>query len=377
MAKIRILVVDDSAVMRRLVSEVINGDPALHVVGVAANGRLAQERIEQLKPDLVTMDVEMPEMDGVEAVKELRKRHLRLPVIMFSHLTQRGAVTTMDALAAGASDYVTKPAHVGSVSAGMAQVRDALIPKIKALCGLTEPLTAAVSFTRRSRLRPTPPLGSPAASSRRRVDILAIGVSTGGPGALAKIIPGLPADFPIPIVIVQHMPPDFTRLLAGRLSAAAAITVREGIAGQEIRPGVAWIAPGDYHMVLEKIPGGARIALNQQAAENSCRPAVDPLFRSAAQIYGKATLGLILTGMGRDGLRGCEKISEVGGQILAQDEASSVVWGMPGLVARAGLAEKVLPLNRIADEITRRVWIGRERLSVRKWGQGIHDYLGR
>lgn len=360
MAKLRILVVDDSVVIRRLVSDVINADPALEVVGIAANGRIAQERVEQLKPDLVTMDVEMPEMDGVAAVRELRKKYPRLPVIMFSTLTDRGAATTMDALSAGASDYVCKPANVGSASAGMAKVREDLIPKIKALCGLREPLIAkapAPSF------QPVPARPKPLAGimNNWHMDILAIGVSTGGPNALAELLPAIPGDFPLPIVIVQHMPPVFTRLLAERLNASSRISVREGVAGADLTPGAAWIAPGDVHMILEKTAAGARLKLTKDAPENSCRPAVDPLFRSVARIYGGATLAVILTGMGQDGLRGCEQIAEAGGQILAQDEATSVVWGMPGFIARAGLADKVLPLDQIAGEITRRAWYGRTK----------------
>jgi len=371
MPKLRVLIVDDSVVIRRLVSDIITADPDLEVAGVAANGRIALDRIPQVNPDIITLDVEMPEMDGVAAVKELRKKHTRLPVIMFSTLTERGAVTTMDALAAGASDYVTKPANVGSAIAGMARVRDDLIPKIKALCGLR-------SFEHRV---PSSALAHPSKpriqSASGRIEVLAIGVSTGGPSALAELLPEIPGDFPVPIVIVQHMPPVFTRLLADRLNANSQIFVRESSAGEDITAGGAWIAPGDHHMILEKSAGGARIRLNQEPAENSCRPAVDPLFRSVVQIYGAATLGVILTGMGRDGLKGCEKIAEVGGQILAQDEASSVVWGMPGFVARAGLADKILPLSQIAGEITRRAWSGRVRSPMAKSPMGTHGYLGR
>jgi two-component system chemotaxis response regulator CheB len=375
MAKIRVLVVDDSAVIRRLVSDVLSADAAIEVVGVAANGRVALDKITQLKPDLVTMDVEMPELDGLQALKEIRKTNQRLPVVMFSNLTDRGAATTIEALSAGASDYVTKSSNVGSTTMAMARIREQLIPKVKALCGLgsSEFQVPSSESTRNPKSGPA----DKTQNSTGRVEIVTIGVSTGGPNALAELLPAFPADLPLPIVIVQHMPPVFTRLLAERLSAASAITVREGVAGEEIKPGVAWIAPGDFHMVLEKTAGGARIKLNQEQPENSCRPAVNPLFRSAAHIFGAATLGVILTGMGQDGLRGCEQIAEAGGQILAQDEASSVVWGMPGFVARAGLAEKVLPLNQIAGEITRRAWVGRERSSAEKLDTAIHGYLGR
>lgn len=376
MAKIRVLVVDDSVVVRRLVSDVLAADPAIEVVGVAANGRLALEKIKQLNPDLVTMDVEMPEMDGVQALLELRKSNKRLPVIMFSTLTERGAATTMDAFAAGASDYVAKPSNVGSTTAGMARVRDELIPKVKALCGYRDPARAQLLSQMASVARPKSafPAG---VRARQRIEILALGVSTGGPNALAELMPSIPADFPVPIVIVQHMPPVFTRLLADRLNANAAIAISEAAAGAELMPGTAWIAPGDFHMVLENSAGGARIALNQDAPENSCRPAVDPLFRSVVKVYGGAALGVILTGMGQDGLKGCQSICEAGGQVIAQDEASSVVWGMPGFVARAGLAEKVLPLSQIAGEILRRAAEGRSRLDGGHQGLSNHGNIGR
>jgi len=361
MPKLRVLIVDDSVVIRRLVSDIITGDPDLEVAGVAANGRIALDRIPQVNPDIITLDVEMPEMDGLQMLRELRKTHPRLPVIMFSTLTERGGVTTLDALSLGASDYVTKPANVGRVGEGMARVRDDLIPKIKALCGRAATVGAkpAKPAVARPTFVPRPLVHVPAA----RVEILAIGTSTGGPNALADLLPGLPGDFPVPVVIVQHMPPIFTKLLADRLAARVALEIAEGSAGDVLRSGKIWIAPGDYHMGLERTPTGARVKLNQDPPENSCRPAVDALFRSVVQVYGAGTLGVILTGMGQDGFRGCEYIREAGGQILVQDEVSSVVWGMPGFVARAGLADKELPLNQIAGEIVRRAWEGRARPS--------------
>jgi two-component system chemotaxis response regulator CheB len=353
MGKIRVLVVDDSVVIRRLVSDVLSSDAEIEVAGVAANGRIALEKIAQLNPDVVTLDVEMPEMDGLQTLKHIRRTYPRLVVIMFSTLTGRGAATTIDALSSGASDYVAKPANVGRATAGIETIRAELIPKIKALCGRT-----AVALTKRENLRS---VLQPRLSRRKlgakfcRPEILAIGASTGGPNALATIIPALPASFPLPIVIVQHMPPIFTRLLAERLAANSSITVREGVEGAELKPGGAWIAPGSFHMALEKTGTCSRIRLHQEAPENSCRPAVDVLFRSVVKLYGPATLAVILTGMGQDGFRGCQEIYQAGGQILAQDEASSVVWGMPGFVARAELADKVMPLNQLAGEIMCRV----------------------
>ena len=362
MPKLRVLIVDDSVVIRRLVSDIITADPDLEVAGVAANGRIALDRIPQVNPDIITLDVEMPEMDGLETLKELRKIYPRLPVIMFSTMTERGGVTTLDALSLGASDYVTKPANVGRVGEGIARVRDDLIPKIKALCGLRRSEFRVPSSGLTQNPKPKTQ-NLTFRNSGARVEIVAIGTSTGGPNALADLLPELPGDFPVPVVIVQHMPPIFTKLLADRLAARIPLEIAEGNAGDPLRPGKIWIAPGDYHMGLEKSAHGARVKLNQEPPENSCRPAVDVLFRSVVQVYGAGTLGVILTGMGQDGLRGCEYIHEAGGQVLIQDEASSVVWGMPGIVARAGLADKELPLNQLAGEIVRRVWQGRTGLS--------------
>ncbi len=361
MSKLRVLIVDDSVVIRRIVTDIICGDPDLDVAGVAANGRIALDRIPQVNPDIITLDIEMPEMDGLQALKELRKRYPRLPVIMFSTLTERGATATIDALSLGASDYVTKPANVGKVGEGIAKVRDDLIPKIKALCGRAVPVAAKPAA--RSALRPAFVPRSLPRIAAARVEIVVIGTSTGGPNALAELLPRLPADLPVPVLVVQHMPPVFTKLLADRLSAKSFLQVGEAAAGEQLRPGKVWIAPGNYHMEIEKVTNGARIKLNQEVPENSCRPSVDVLFRSVTGVYGAATLGAVLTGMGQDGLRGCEYIREAGGQVLVQDEASSVVWGMPGFVARAGLADKSLPLAEIGGEIVRRVSEGRTKPS--------------
>jgi two-component system chemotaxis response regulator CheB len=357
MGKIRVLIVDDAVVVRRMVSDVVTADPALEVAGIAPNGRIALARIPQCNPDVITLDMEMPEMDGLATLAAIRKEYPRLPVIMFSTLTQRGASSTIDALSLGANDYVTKPANVGSVTEALQCLREQLVPKIKLWCtGTTQhesmPLRPGASFT----YLPATANGKTATAV---VDVLAIGVSTGGPNALAALLPGLPADLPIPILIVQHMPPLFTKLLAERLSSQSALRVSEAVPGEEVCPGHVYVAPGNYHMVVVKEGQRKRIQTNQAPQENSCRPAVDVLFRSVAKVYGAGALGVILTGMGQDGLRGCESIREGGGQVLAQDEASSVVWGMPGYVTRAGLAEKVLPLNQIGAEIVGRVRKGR------------------
>ncbi len=299
-----------------------------------------------MNPDLVILDVEMPEMDGLTALAEIRKIYPKLPVIMFSALTERGAAATLDALAPGATDYFAKPTTVGGLDESLEVIREQLIPEIKTLCAKPEPKPPAPAQARPQRRT---------AAGPALVEVVAIGVSTGGPNALSEIFAGLPRDFPVPILIVQHMPPMFTRLLAERLSSHSAIRVQEAFPGAVLQPGTAWIAPGDYHMTVVRDGTQARLLIHQEPPENSCRPAADVLFRSVAAAYGSGALTVVLTGMGQDGLRGCEAIDQAGGQILAQDEATSVVWGMPGFVARAGLADRVLPLSLIADEIVKRV----------------------
>lgn len=352
MSKIRVLIVDDSVVLRRILANNLAADPAIDVVGYASNGRLALARISQLNPDLVTLDVEMPEMDGIQTLCEIRKTHPKLPVIMVSAVNPRDAATTLDALALGANDYVTKPANVSRELAEKI-LRDELIPKVKALCA--EALPAGLEPP-----RPGPRLFA----ARERVELLAIGASTGGPNALAEVLSLLPAKFPVPLVIVQHMPPLFTKLLAERLSAKCRFPVHEAGAGDALQPGEAWLAPGDFHLALQREGESVRTVLHQGPPQNACRPSVDVLFESAAEAYGAGTLAVVMTGMGSDGLRGCRRVSEAGGQILAQDEATSVVWGMPGVVAREGLADKILPLQAIAEEIIGRVWRGRALLSL-------------
>ena len=359
MPPIRILIVDDSAVIRKVLCDGLAVDAALEVVGTAANGRIALAKIPQVHPDLVTLDVEMPEMNGLEALAAIRKSYPKLPVIMFSSLTERGAVITLDALALGASDYVTKPNHTGGLETTLRQLREQLIPKIKALCAKRPGVPAAQS-TRAATTRPT---SQSSAREMNRIDLLAIGTSTGGPNALAELLTALPVTFPVPIVIVQHMPPLFTRLLAGRLNQRSALNIREGASGEILRPGDGWIAPGDFHMTVERKGTELVLAVNQAQPENFCRPAVDPMFRSVAQACGSNALAVVLTGMGTDGSNGAQHIRERGGQVLVQDEASSIVWGMPGQVAAAGLADGIYPLGGMAAEIGRRVAMKRSSIN--------------
>ncbi|MEU4239266.1 chemotaxis response regulator protein-glutamate methylesterase [Actinoplanes sp. NPDC026619] len=395
---ITVLVVDDSVVVRRLIVDALGGAENIEVVGTASNGLLAQAKIDQLKPDVITMDIEMPQMDGIQAVRELRKRHKSIPVIMFSTLSAAGASATLEALAAGATDYVTKPSNVGSINESIAAVRSELVPKIHALGGRRRVTAApagppgrpgATTPTRpgagtappraglppagppgRPGAAPAGPPGAPARPVKRgtpggRVDILAIGSSTGGPDALTKVLTALPADIPVPIVITQHMPPVFTRMFAERLDRGTPLHVVEATDGMELQPGWAYIAPGESHLVLHRRGTATLTQLSSAPPENSCRPAVDVMFRSVAALYGASAYATVLTGMGHDGRGGAKVLRDAGAEILAQDEATSVVWGMPGAVVGAGLADEVLPLERIAAHLINRVKTGRSAAVAR------------
>jgi len=356
--KTLVLVVDDSVVVRSVVRSLLSGVPGLEI-DVARNGRVALEAIATRTPDFVLLDIEMPELDGISTLREIRKTHPRLPVVMFSTLTERGASITLDALAAGANDYLTKPVAKAGFEAMRDELRVELTSRIEALCRRSPTTPGA-----RPSAPSLPPTSTPAPASRRPlasprrgegIDIVAIGSSTGGPNALLEVVAHLPADLQAPVVIVQHMPPMFTTMLAKSLAAKSALTVAEAQGGEELRPGHVWVAPGGHHLVVQRRGNVATLATNQDPPECSCRPAVDVLFRSVAASHGARSLAVVLTGMGVDGCAGGEVLRRAGGQIVAQDEATSVVWGMPGAIARAGLADSVVPLPEIADEIVRRV----------------------
>lgn len=356
MKPIRVLITDDSVIVRKLLSDILSTDPEIEVIGTAPNGRIALARIAQLKPDLVTLDIEMPEMDGLETLAELRRDYPKLPVIMFSTLTERGAASTLDALALGANDYVTKPSNdAGGAKAALEKVRAELIPKIKAFCTKQPQTRTAASAPRTA----APIVAVP--RKAKKIEIIAVGVSTGGPRALDELFAELPQDLPVPIVMVQHMPPLFTKMLAERLASKSGLPVFEAKDGDVIKPGATWIAPGDYHMTLHKEFLQTKVVIGKGPRENSCRPSVDALFRSVGKIYGEAALAVILTGMGKDGLSGCREIHEKGGRVVVQDEATSVVWGMPGVVAEDGLADEILPLGEIARNLAGRARFQRDR----------------
>jgi two-component system chemotaxis response regulator CheB len=357
---IRVMIVDDSSVVRRAVTEALSRDPDISIVGTASNGKIALQRIVQWSPEVLILDLEMPESDGFELLRALRMDFPNIRTIMFSSATQRGAVQTIEALSLGASDYVAKPTttHPGGYSEAVKQVAAELIPKIKqfrphpawtkALPKGTKPVE---ELTVERALRSAP----------RAIRIVAIGVSTGGPAALSKVVPELSRDFPVPIVIVQHMPPVFTRMLAERLQQGGSIKVVEGAEGMVLEPRAAYIAPGNYHMTVRQKEGKATLAMNQEPPVNYCRPSVDVLFRSVADVYGGEALGIIMTGMGQDGLNGVRTMKSQGAMIFAQDQASSVVWGMPSFVVREGLADCVLPLDAMRSAIEECVMKGMNR----------------
>ncbi len=345
--RLRVLIVDDSVVIRQTLSKVLSEDPELEVAGTAADGRIALNALEKLAPHVILLDIEMPNMDGFQTLKALRKTHPHLPVIMFSSLTERGAAATLDALMLGANDYVTKPTAVNNFEVAKQCIRDELIPKVKQF--------TQKSMTPRTSAETTVPTTSRAVEKRKQIELLVVGVSTGGPVALTHLLPCLATNHRVPVVVVQHMPPVFTKHLAQRLAKQGTSPVHEGHDGQRLEPGEIYIAPGGFHSLVARQSGKLVLKLNQDPPQHACRPAADVLFRSAAAATGAATLAVVLTGMGRDALDGCRHIAAAGGQIIVQDEATSVVWGMPGHVARAGLASAILPLERLGNEINRRL----------------------
>lgn len=359
MPKIRVMIVDDSVVIRRLLTDALSADSDVDVVATAANGQLALAKLETARPDVIVLDVEMPVLDGLGTLRELRKRDRRLPVIMFSTLTERGARITIEALASGASDYVTKPANVGSIGESREAVRTQLLPRVRALAGFPVRTEAASVTARPAVVRPSgaaAPVTRAATGPVTLPRLLAIGSSTGGPEALSRFLPMLPANLPVPVVITQHMPPLFTTMLAERLDRSSSLTVREAAGGETLLPGLVYLAPGDFHLeVVAESRTRFATGLTKAPPENFCRPSVDVLFRSAARVCGGSVLGVVLTGMGSDGREGAKLIVDAGGQVLAQDEQTSVVWGMPGAVTNAGLAAEVLPLEAIAAAVTRRL----------------------
>lgn len=365
---IRILIVDDSAVIRRTIRHALIAHSDLEVVGTANDGAAAVAFVQHTKPDVMILDVEMPIMDGITALKEIRKSDWSLPIIMFSSLTKVGSQSTLTALTEGASDYVGKPDNTSDMQEFLTVLEQTLIPKIRALCpdkGLNTGLAVRKLARNNTKdvlkprtapdlsVAPHPVPSSPAKLfDNNPIEAVCIGVSTGGPAALVTVFSQWTEPLKVPVFIVQHMPAQFTELLAKKLTSISGMPVKEAVHGEVAIAGQAYLAPGGHHMTVKDIGGRIATHLNQDPPENFCRPAVDVLFRSAARAYGSRLLGVVLTGMGSDGMLGAQHIIQANGQVIAQDEATSLIWGMPGAVVRAGLAQKILPLDEIHTEIS-------------------------
>ncbi len=352
MNKIRVLVVDDSAIYRKVITDVLSGQPEIEIVGAAANGKIALEMIEKEKPDLLTLDIEMPVMTGLEVLQELHRVKSPVKAIVLSGLTHEGAKATIQAMGLGALDVVLKP-NADSYQAGTNELKQVLLPRVKAIGA------ALVNRTRKTGGVSPTPVAQPSRRRKGAYGIVVIGVSTGGPPALTKLLPKIPADLGVPIVIVQHMPPMFTKSLANSLNQVCPFEVLEAEGGMVLKPGQALIAPGGKH--LKVVASGAKVMtmVTEDPPENACRPSVDYLFRSVAEVYGGDTLAVIMTGMGSDGTLGARSIKEKGGTLFCQDEASCVVYGMPKALVESGDADAVFSLDKLASGIQQSVKAGR------------------
>ncbi|WP_020650249.1 protein-glutamate methylesterase/protein-glutamine glutaminase [Solimonas variicoloris] len=333
--KTRVLIVDDSALVRSLMTEILSADPQIEVLGSASDPYVARDKIKQLRPDVLTLDVEMPRMDGLTFLDNLMRLH-PMPVLMVSSLTEAGAEVTLQALELGAVDFVTKPKL--DVRAGLSAYADELREKVRNL-GRARPRGGGRTVQ--------PPLRRPFRTTER---IIAIGASTGGTEAIRAVLERMPADAPA-IVVTQHIPAAFSAPFAARLDRASAMSVREAADGEPVLPGHAYVAPGDRHLLIER--NGARYVcrLSDGPPENRHRPSVDAMFNALARHAGANVVAALLTGMGDDGARGLLALREAGARTLAQDEASSVVWGMPGAAYKLGAAERLLPLDAIAAQL--------------------------
>jgi two-component system chemotaxis response regulator CheB len=335
----RVLIVDDSAVVRRLLAGLIGDESDLEVCGSAANGQEALDQLDSAAPDVVLLDMEMPVLDGLQTLKGIRRLHPKLPVLMFSHLTERGAPATIDALLAGATDYVAKPSSLNDPSQGAnaSDVRERLLGKLR----MCVPTTLKMS--------PATPASSRAT---RHPPAILMAASTGGPSALAAVLSQLPEGFPVPIVVVQHMPPEFTRFLAYRLNQQCSLTVAEVDEREPLMPGRVFVASGGAHLRVESSANGLTVLPDHSDPVNSCRPSADVLMSSAAAAVPGCT-AVVLSGMGCDGLAGCRAVAAGGGRVLVQDQHSSVVWGMPGSVAGAGIADAIQTPAQIGRELAK------------------------
>jgi len=346
------MVVDDSVVIRKLLKTVIDREADMEVTSVAANGSIALRKIDQCPPDLITMDLDMPELDGLQTVRAIREQKLDIRVIMVSAATDQGAEQTLDCLNAGADDFILKPKHAETFEDSIRLIRTALIPKIRALRPKAPDITVHV------RDASNQVVVDRITTGRTAISAIVVGSSTGGPAALDEFFQNLGGNLGVPVFVVQHMPPEFTANLAKRLNEKHPLTFVEGIDGTLVEDDHVYIAPGGVHMELQRKPGGIVVVKNTKGPlENYCRPAVDVLFRSAVSCYGDELLGVVLTGMGRDGAAGARHITAVGGSVYVQDRESSVVWGMPGAVVEIGVQRDILPVAKIAVQIRKHLGV--------------------
>lgn len=341
--QVRVLVVDDSALMRKLIPQIIERDTSIQVVGTAMDGEFALKKIAELNPQVITLDLEMPRMDGLETLKQVTRRY-HLPVIVVSAHSKEGASSTLRALAHGAFDFVTKPKD--AASAHMEAIASELIAKIKVAAQTKVPTGLAVTNVETQKVPP-----KKARNAHAPNKIVVIGVSTGGPNAVQYVLSQLPADFPGSIVVVQHMPEGFTEMFAHRLDETCLIDVKEAQSGDLLLAGRALICPGNRHLKVRRMPLGNIVVLSDDEKVNGHRPSVDVLFRSAAQEFGSQTLGILMTGMGEDGAEGLGLIKAAGGITIAQSESSCVVYGMPKAAIERGYATRVVPLDAMANTL--------------------------
>lgn len=346
---LRALVIDDSALYRKVVRTVLEEVPGVEVIGAATNGRVGMDLAKREAPDFVTLDLEMPELDGLGFLREAKSLSKQPCVVMLSARTARGAKVTTEALKLGAFDFILKPA-ASDLETSLAQIRQQLLPKVQAFQFSRDQAEASKSLATKELIPPRESIGR-REETPRRPEFLAIGVSTGGPAALSEFLPQLPANFPIPILIVQHMPPVFTKSLAEDLDSKCRLKVIEAQGGETPKPGEVYLAPGGKQMKLESAGANRIIKVTDDPAERSCKPSVDYLFRSLSHFCGRNTIGLIMTGMGDDGLLGCKLLKRQGALILAQSRESCVVYGMPKCIVDEGLADEVIDLQSLANRL--------------------------
>lgn len=345
---VRVLVVDDSLFMRVTIKRLLESDPLIQVVGVAQNGKEALQKVKELKPDLVTLDIEMPVMDGLSALSAIMQES-PLPVLMLSSLTEEGAEASLRALELGAVDFIPKKIQQGRM--GILEIREALIEKVRA-CAESRPLQSKDSRPMKAHAKRAPIREE----RRQNIEIVAIGASTGGPNALKDVIPSLPDDLQAAVLVVVHMPEGYTRAFAERLNRLSWLSVKEAEEGAKVLPGYVFIAPGGKHLVIRKNRNGDKVVhLSMEPADLPHRPSVDVMMHSVAEVYGDAVLGVTMTGMGQDGMEGMKTIKSSNGTTLAQDKDSSVVYGMPRAVAEAGAADEVVSLLFLGQRIIRLV----------------------